>query len=62
MKIYIPEIQTPSRTVFTQEHNELFVQRVFQDTQVLENEVLQYPVLGLDESSTEDDLKNTIVN
>ena len=29
----IPEVRTPSQTVFTQEHNELFIQRVVQYSQ-----------------------------
>ena len=34
-KINIREVRTPSRAVFTQEHNELFVQKVVQDGQGL---------------------------
>ena len=61
-EINIREVPSPSRKAFTQEHNELFVQRIVQDAQVLEGGVLYYYILGLDESSTEDDLKNPIVN
>ena len=32
-KINIPEVQTPSRPIFTHEKNELFVQKVVQDAQ-----------------------------
>ena len=34
-EINIPEVPTHTRTVFTQEQNELFIQRVVQDAQVL---------------------------
>ena len=37
-KINIHEVLTPSRTVFTQEQNELFVQQVVRDAQSLELE------------------------
>ena len=53
-EINIHEIRTHSRTVFTPERNELFVQKFVQDTQGLLIEVLLYHVLCLDESSTED--------
>ena len=33
-EINIPEVPTHTRTVFTQEQNELFIQRVVQDAQV----------------------------
>ena len=58
----IREELTPSTTVFTQEHNELFVQQVVQDSQGLEGEVLNYHVITLKDFSTEDDLKNRVVN
>ena len=51
------EVRTPGRTVFTQEQNELFVQRVVQYSQDLGGEVLHHHILCLNESSTEDDLK-----
>ena len=51
-KINIPEVPTPSLTVFTPEQNELFVQRVVQDAQGLEGEVLYYHIIGLNESAT----------
>ena len=38
-KINIPKLPTPSRTVFTPEHNELFVQCIVQDAQCLKGEV-----------------------
>ena len=56
-EINICEVRTPSRKVFTQEHNELSVQQVVQDARGLESEFLHYRVLGLNESSTEGDLK-----
>ena len=61
-KINIPEVPTPSWTVFNSEQNELFDQYVVQDTQGLEGESLYYHILGLNESATEDDLKKPIVN
>ena len=61
-KINICEVQTPSRAVFTQEQNELFVQQVVQDAQGLEGEVLHYHVLGLNYYSIEDYFKKPIVN
>ena len=53
----IREVCTPSRTVFTQEHNELFIQQVFQYSQVAEGDEFYYHVLGLNDSSIEDDMK-----
>ena len=50
--INILEVPTPSRTVFTPEQNELFVQHVFQDAQGLEGEVLYYHIPGFNESAT----------
>ena len=51
-EINIHEVCTPIQTVFTQEHNELFVQQVLQYSQDLEGEVLHYHVICLNESST----------
>ena len=56
-EINIRKVRTPSRTVFTLEHNELFVQQVVQDAQGFEGGVLHYHVLGVNDSSTEDDVK-----
>ena len=53
----IIEVRTPSQTVFTQEQTELFVQQVVQSSQEKEGEDLHYRVLGLNNSSTEDDMK-----
>ena len=47
---YIHEVCTSSRTVFTQEHNELSVQQVVQYSQEKEGEYLHYHILGLNES------------
>ena len=55
----IREVRNPSRTVFTQEKNELSVRKVFQYSRDLESEDLYYRVLGLNESSTEDDMKRS---
>ena len=51
-KINTPELPTPSWTVFTLEHNELFVKCVVKDAQGLEGEVLYYHIIGLNESAT----------
>ena len=56
----IYELHTPSRSVFTQEQNELFFHQVVQYSQDLEGEDLHYHVLGLNESSTEDDMKKIL--
>ena len=53
----IREVRTPSRTVFTQEHNELFIQQVVQYSQEAEVDELNYFVLGLNKASIEDDTK-----
>ena len=60
-EINIREVRTPSRTVFIQEHTGLFFQQVVQDAQGLEGEVLHYHVLGLNESSTDDDFKKALL-
>ena len=54
-EINIHEVPTPSRTVFTPEHYELFVQRIVQETKGLEVEVFYYHIIGLNESATKDD-------
>ena len=51
------EVCTPIRTVFTREHNELFIQQVLQYSQEQKGYELHYIVLGLNESSIEDDMK-----
>ena len=56
-EINICDLCTPSRKIFAQEQNELFVQQVVQYSQDFEGEYLYYHVLGLNESSAEDDLK-----
>ena len=48
----IREECTTSRTVFTWEQNELFIQRVVQYYQEAEGDELNYLVLGLNDSST----------
>ena len=53
----IRELHTPSRTVFTWEQNELFIQRVVQYYQEAEGDEMNYLVLGLNDSSTEDGMK-----
>ena len=55
------EVCTPSQIFFTQEQNELFFQRVVQYYQENEGDELHYHILGLNESSTEADMKKTIV-
>ena len=61
-EINLREVQTPSRKFFTQEQNELLIQQFVQYAQSLEGEVLYYHILGLNEYSTKDDLKNPIVH
>ena len=51
------EVRTLSRTEFTQEQNELFVQLVVQYSQESGGDDLHYHVIGLNESSTENDMK-----
>ena len=48
----IREGSNPIQTVFTQEHNDLFIQRVLQYHQEKESDELHSHVLGLNESST----------
>ena len=55
------EGRNPRRPVFTREHNGLFIQRVLQYSQRNEKDELHYHVLGLNESSAEDNIKNPIV-
>ena len=58
----IREVRTTRWTVFTQEHNGLFIQQVIQYCQEYKGDELHYIVLGLNESSTYYDMKNTIVS
>ena len=58
----IREVRTPSRTVFSQEYNELFVQPVVQYSQEKECDELNYHYIGLNEFSTEDDMKKAYRN
>ena len=58
----IREVRTPSQTVFTQEQNESFVQRVVQYYQEKDGEYFHYCVLDLNESSTGDDMKEAYRN
>ena len=51
-EINIREVRTPSRTVFTKKHNQLFVQQVLQYSQYFESEVFHYHFIFLNESST----------
>ena len=53
----IRKVRNPSWTVFTRKQNEVFIQRVVQYSQEAEGDELHYHVLGLNESSTEDDMK-----
>ena len=50
----------PRRTVFTREQNDLFIRQVLQYSQEDKSNELHYHVLGLNESSTEDDMKMPI--
>ena len=53
----IRELRTPGQKVLTQEQYELFAQQFVQYYQEKEGDDLHYNVLGLNESSTEDDMK-----
>ena len=55
------EVRTPSRTVFTMEQNELFVQRVVQYCQEKEGDEFLYHALGFNKSSKKDKIKKPIV-
>ena len=51
----------PSKTVFSKEHNDLFIQQFQEYSLSAKDEILNLFVLGLNESSTEDDMKNPII-
>ena len=53
----ISEVCTPIWTVFTREQNELLIQQVFQYSREVKGYELHHLVLGLNESSTEVDMK-----
>ena len=53
----IREGSNPRRPVFTREHNDLFIQRVLQYSQEKKSDELHYHILGLNDSSTEYDMK-----
>ena len=57
LKTNIREVRNTSQTVFTQEQNELFVYQVVKYSQEKEGEYFHYQVLGLNLSSTDDDIK-----
>ena len=57
----IREVRTTNRVVFTQEQTYLFVQQFVQYYQEKEDCELNYHVLGLNESSKEDEMKKPIV-
>ena len=57
----ICEVRTPIRTVFAQEQNELYIQRVDLYSQEAEGDEFYYHVLVFNESSTEDNMKKPIV-
>ena len=52
----ICEGSNPRRPVFEWEQNDLFIQQVIQYSQENESDELHYRVLGLNDSSTEDDM------
>ena len=53
----IRKLRTPSRTVFTQKYNELFIEKFLQCSQDVAGDELHFFVLGLNESSTEEYMK-----
>ena len=57
----IREVRTPRWKLFAGEHNELFIQRLLQYAQEEKGDELHYHILGLNDSATEDDMKNPIV-
>ena len=60
-KTNIHEGSNTRRKVFTREHNNLFIQQVLQYSQEEKSDELRYHVLGLNESTTEDNKKKPIV-
>ena len=55
----IREVRTPRRTVFTQEQNKSSIQQVLQYSQEEKGDELNYNVLGLNDSSKEDDMNQS---
>ena len=53
----ICEERNPRQTVFTQEQNDLFIQLFIQYSQEKKSDELHYHILGLNDSSTEYDMK-----
>ena len=49
----------PSKTVFSKEQNDLFIQKVQESSLYVKGEILNLFVLGLNKSSTEEDMKKT---
>ena len=47
----------PSKTVFSKEHNDLFIQKFQEYSLYAKGEILNLFVLGLNESPTEEDIK-----
>ena len=50
----------PSKTVFSKEQNELFIQKVQEYSLYAKGEIWNLFVLGLNKSSTEENMKNPI--
>ena len=57
----IRERSNPRRPVFTWEQNDLFIQQVLQYSQGNKCDDLHYHVLGLNQSSTEDDMEKSYI-
>ena len=57
----IREVRTTRRTVFTWEHNKLFIQKFLQYSRDEKGDEFHYLVLGLNESSTEEDMKKAYI-
>ena len=51
----------PSKLVFSKEQNDLFIQKVQEYSLYSKGEILNLFVLGLNESSTEEDMEKPIV-
>ena len=58
----ICEGRNPRRPVFTREKNDLFIQRVLQYSHENKSDGFYYHVLGLNESSTENDMRKSNIS
>ena len=54
-------VANPSKTVFSKEQNDLFIQKVQEYYLYAKGEILNIFVLGLNESSTEEDMEKSLL-